>query len=390
MGSLTNFSFQLRSYLMRRKLLLFIITALFSLSFAAVFAQDTPQTTDEPAATEEPATTEVPTSGEAIVLPPAIASGLNNPRHLFFDSDGTLYIAEAGQGGDIEAQGPFGPVKAGLTAQISAVAPDGTQSVVVPKLVSMDGGFGQIEGPTSLIVTDDSYWITLGMGTEEPIADGAVTMAVVQVDKASGEIKQTIDMSKYEKDNNPDGSQELVSNPSDLALAADGTLYIADASGNTVLTWTAEIGLQLFASWPVNDTDPQSVPTSLAIGPDGDIYVGFLGGFPYLPKSARIERYGVDGTLKETYPDLTLVTDILVTADGTVYAVEMANGYGDVGFNANTGRVVKVVKDDVGVVLDGLNYPYGIAQDKDGNLFVTVDSAFLSPDSGKVVPVGGM
>ena len=375
---------------MRRKLFLLMIFALFSLSFAVAFAQDTPQTTEEPATTPEPATTEVPTSGEATVLLPSVATGLNNPRHIAFTSDGTLYIAEAGQGGDIEAQGPFGPVKAGQTAQISAVAPDGTQSVVVPDLVSMDGGFGQIEGPTSVLVTDDSYWISLGMGMDEPLVDGALTMAIVELDKASGEVKQSIDMSAYEKANNPDGSQETVSNPAALALSADGTLYIADASGNTVFTWTPDVGLQLFASWPVTDADPQSVPTSLAVGPDGDVYIGFLSGFPFPPQGARIERYGADGTLEETYSGLTLVTDVLVTADGTLYAVELANGFGDSGYNANTGRVVKVVNGDIGVVLDGLNYPYGIAQDPDGNLFVTVDSAFLAPDSGKVVPVGGM
>lgn len=371
---------------MRKMLLLWVVMALFGLSFASVFAQDTPATT------EEPATTEVPTSGEAMVLPSAVATGLNNPRHIIFGSDGTLYIAEAGQGGDVEAQGPFGPVKAGQTAQISAVAPDGTQSVIVPNLVSMDGGFGQIEGPTSILITDDSYWISLGMGTKEPIADGAVTTAVVQIDRASGDIVQTIDTGAYEVENNPDSSQETVSNPVDLALAEDGTLYIADASGNTVLTWTAETGLQLFASWPVTDSpeDPQVVPTSLAIGPDGDIYVGFLSGFPFPRRGARIERYGVDGTLKETYPELTLVTDILVTEDGTLYAVELANGFGDVGYNANTGRVIKLVQGDVGVVLEGLNYPYGLAQDSEGNLFVTVNSAFLPPDNGSVIPVGGM
>lgn len=372
---------------MRRKLCLLTFTALFCLSFASAFAQDTPQTT------EEPTTTEVPSAGDAPAgLLPAVATGLNNPRHITFDSDGTLYIAEAGQGGDIEAQGPFGPVKAGQTAEISAVAPDGTQSVIIPDLVSMDAGFGQIEGPTSILVTDDSYWLSLGMGTKEPVADGAVTMAVVEFDKASGEIKQTIDTSAFEIENNPDGSQETVSNPADLALGSDGTLYIADASGNTVLSWTAEGGLQLFASWPVTDSpeDPQSVPTSLAIGPDGDIYVGFLSGFPFPSGGARVERYASDGTLKETYSDLSLVTDILVTADGTLYAVEMANGYGDTGYNPNTGRVLKLVKGDVGVVLDGLNYPYGLAQDNDGKLFVTVNSAFLPPDSGIVVPVGGM
>ncbi|MBZ0286344.1 MAG: ScyD/ScyE family protein, partial [Anaerolineae bacterium] len=349
---------------MRRKLFLGVIMVLLSLPLMAALAQDTPATT------EEPATTEVPTGGEALVLENAVASGLNNPRHIFFGSDGTLYIAEAGQGGDIEAQGPFGPVKAGLTSQVSAVTPNGTQSVVLPGLVSMDAGFGQIEGVTSVIVTDDSYWLTLGMGTQEPVAEGALTMSVVEIDKASGEVRQAVDLAAYEQENNPDSSQERVSNPADLALAPDGKLYIADASGNTVLLWTADTGLQLFASWPVTDSpeDPQAVPTGVAVGPDGDVYVSFLSGFPFPRNGARIERYSADGTLKETYADLTLVTDVLVTDDGTVYAVEMADGFGDAGYNANSGSVVKIVDGEVGTVVEGLNYPYGIAQDASGAL----------------------
>ena len=197
---------------MRYKRLLFLIAALFSVALASVAAQDTPATTEEPAVTEAPA------NPEAVVTGPSVATGLNNPRHIFFASDGTLYIAEAGQGGDIDAQGPFGPVKAGQTAQISAVAPDGAQSVALPELVSMDAGFGQIEGPTALVVTDDSYWVALGMGTIEPIVEGALAEAVVQIDKESGDVLQTIDLRAFESDNNPDTGAEVVSNPADLAL----------------------------------------------------------------------------------------------------------------------------------------------------------------------------
>jgi hypothetical protein len=358
--------------------LLLLTLMVFVLSFGVAAAQDTPATTEEPS------------GGEAVVTGPSIASGLNNPRHIFFADDGTLYIAEAGQGGDVDAQGPFGPVKAGQTAQISAVAPDGTLSVAIPELVSMDAGFGQIEGPGDVLVTEDSYWVVLGMGTQEPIVEGALAEAVVQIDKASGDVLQTIDLGAFETENNPDTGREVVSNPVDVALAEDGTLYIADASGNSVFTWNEADGLNLFVSWQVNDDTTQPVPTSIDIGPDGDIYIGFLSGYPYLPGSARIERYATDGTLEETYDGLTYVTDLLVTDDGTVYAVEMANGYGDTGFFANSGRVVKLVGGDIGVVLDGLNYPYGLAQSPTGELFVTVDSAFLAPGSGRVIPVGGM
>jgi hypothetical protein len=369
---------------MRHHRLFLLALVVFALSFGAAAAQDTPATT------EEPAVTEVPAGGEAVVTGPSVASELNNPRHIFFADDGTLYIAEAGQGGEMDAQGPFGPVKAGQTAQITAVAPDGTQSVAIPELVSMDAGFGQIEGPGDVIVTDDSYWVALGMGTQEPLVEGALSEAVVQIDKESGEVLQMIDMRAFEAENNPDTGTEVVSNPVDLALAEDGTLYIADASGNSLFTWTEADGLVLFASWPVSDDAPQSVPTSIDIGPDGDIYVGFLSGFPFPTGGARIERYEPDGTLKETYEGLTLVTDVLVTDDGTLYAVELANGFGDVGYNASSGRVIKLVDGDIGVVLDGLNYPYGLAQSPSGELFVTVNSAFLAPGSGSVIPVGGM
>jgi hypothetical protein len=374
---------------MFHKRLLLLLALLLALPAGLIAAQDTPAATEEAPA---PGATEEASEGAASSNPDAVASGLNNPRHIFFGSDGTLYIAEAGVGGDMDSQGPFGPVKAGTTAQVSAVAPDGTQSVVVPELVSMDAGFGQIEGVTSVTVTDTSYWLTLGMGTQEPLVEGAQVESVVEIDKATGEVLQTIDLRTFETDNNPDEAREVVSNPADLAVGADGALYIADASGNSLLKWTEADGLTLFAAWPASDDPdiPQSVPTSVAVGPDGDIYVGFLSGFPFPVEGARIERLAPDGSLKETYEDLTYVTDILVTAEGTVYAVEMAGGYGDVGFNPDSGRVVKIVDGEIGVVRDGLNYPYGIAQDAEGNLFVTVNSAFVAPGGGEVIPVGGI
>ncbi|MBK8021497.1 MAG: hypothetical protein IPK19_08710 [Chloroflexi bacterium] len=72
-----------------------------------------------------------------------VATGLNNPRNVFLAADGTLYIAEAGAGGDSEVQGPFGPAAGGLTGQVSAVTADGETAVIVPELVSMDAGLAR-------------------------------------------------------------------------------------------------------------------------------------------------------------------------------------------------------------------------------------------------------
>jgi hypothetical protein len=316
-----------------------------------------------------------------------VVTGLNNPRNLFLADDGTLYIAEAGSGGDEEVTGPFGPATAGLTAQISAVSPDGETTVVVPELISMDAGFGQIEGPTAVYVTEDSYWVALGLGPSESSFDGKLVEALVQIDIESGDVLQWADLSTFEDENNPDGAEELVSNPADIAVAEDGTVYIADASANSVLTWTEADGLSLFAAWPGDDESAQAVPTAVAVGPDGAVYVGFLSGFPFESGSARIEVYSPEGELQETFEGLTLVTDVLVTDAGDVYAVEMASGFGDTGYNPDSGRIVSVSADGIEAVAEGLNIPYGFVQDAEGNFLVTVDSAFGGPDSGRVISV---
>lgn len=318
----------------------------------------------------------------------AVATGLNGPRHLFYADDGTLYISEAGKGGDEAAEGPYGEAKAGFTGQITSVSAEGEQAVVIPELWSLDAGFGQIEGPTSVYVTEEGVWATLGIGPKDP-GDKPVE-ALVEFDPATGEVIQSIDFRAWEAENNPDESPELVSNPSDIDVDADGKVYIADASGNSVLTWTEADGLQLFAAWPATDTDPSAVPTSVSVGPDGDIYVGFLTGFPFPTGGSRIERYSPDGTLNTTYVGLTLVTDVLVTDDGTIYAVQFADGFGDEGYNAGSGSVVVVTEDGLQSVVGSLNFPYGIAESPDGELVVSVDSYNAAPDSGRVISIGSM
>lgn len=310
-----------------------------------------------------------------------IASGLNNPRKLMYDADGTLYIAEAGAGGDTEAEGPFGPVTVGLTSQITIVSPEGEQSVLIDGLVSTNMGSGSIYGTNLAYVTDDAYWLVLGEGpVEAPFPDGLVN-AIVQLDPETLEVQQVIDVLAYETSENPDGDI-ISSNPIDLAIADDGTLYIANAGCNCVMRWTEEDGIQTFASWDIEDNP---VPTSVDIGPDGDVYVGFLSGFPFPAQGSRIERWSADGELNQTYEGLTLVTDILVDAEGTIYAVEMASGLGDAGFVPESGRVVRVSEDGLTPVAEGLNFPFGVTMGADGSLVVTINSAFSEPDSGAVI-----
>ncbi|MBC8097863.1 MAG: ScyD/ScyE family protein [Armatimonadetes bacterium] len=317
--------------------------------------------------------------------PDVVVEGLNNPRHIRLSEDGTLYVAEAGLGGETEVTGPFGPALAGLSAQISAFDADGEATIVLPELVSMDAGFGQVEGVTDIYVTESAYWVVFGLGPQEAAFEDKYVESVIQIDRASGDVWEALDLRAFEAENNPDAAEEIVSNPINLGVDAEGTLYIVDASANSVLTWTISDGLKLFAAWEVTDETPSAVPTAVAFSPEGDVYIGFLSGFPFPAGGARIERYSADGELLETYEGLTLVTDLHVAEDGTLYAVEMASGFGDTGYIADSGRIVTVSTEGIEVVAEGLNIPYGMAIEADGNLLVTVNSAFNAPDSGMVV-----
>jgi len=298
------------------------------------------------------------------------ADGLLNPRNLSFDADGNLYVAEAGVAGE---QMTSADTAYGATARVSLIAPDGSRSVAVSGLISYRAGNSL--GAHAVLATDESLWVLLGETTEFTIP---FTHALVELNKANGRVQNFIDMLALELDEDPDGNPNQQSNPTDFDVAPDGTILIANAGCNCLMSWTPEAGLAAAVVWPFETDNP--VPTSVEIGPDGDIYVGFLTGFPFPEGGSRIERWR-DGELIQTYEGLTAVTGLEVTEDGTIYAVE----FGVFNQGWQPGRVVMV--DDTGVtpVLEGLNTPYGITQGPDGRLYVTVNSSTGAGDGQVIV-----
>jgi hypothetical protein len=315
-----------------------------------------------------------------------IAEGLRSPRQLFYAADGTLFIAEAGTAGDSAVVAdPETTISTGLTSQITAVSPDGEQSVVLPALPSTNRGNDDTgyRGAQALYVTDDSYWIGVGEG---PGSLFGLTLFynVYEVDRETWRIKNIIDTAQAATEaGQPDGDA-INSDPTDITVGADGTVYIADAGCNCLWSWTAEGGLAPFHLW---DIDDNPVPTGVSVGPDDSIYVSFLSGFPFEAEGTRIEQYSAGGELLQTYEGLTMATDVLVSADGTIYAVEFAAGLGDSGFIPDSGRVVMVAEDGVTPVMERLRMPYGLAQAPDGSLVVSVVSAFDPSGGGMVIAV---
>jgi hypothetical protein len=303
-------------------------------------------------------------------LPGELVLGdLPTPRGLAFDADGNLFVVVVGSGGELElsAPNPEDPstevaLTAGLSGRIVSVAPDGTATDVIKGLPSYATPQETL-GAYRVIPHGDSLWLVFSTGMP-----GAFwTDSLVEYDAATLTVKNVINLNQFEAVNDPDGNG-YDTNVSDIAWGPDGTLYITDAGGNDLLSWTTDGGLQVVHAWPENP-----VPTSIEIAENGDFYIGFLGA-GLAPGAGKIEHWSGD-TLVETFANLNAVTDILLDGD-TLYAVEMMI-IGEQG--PGPGDVVMVTTDGTTVVAGGLIAPFGIAKGPDGALYVTYGTVAFAP-----------
>ncbi len=348
-------------------------------STATTTAEVTQPASTTPAPTGTAMATAESTSGAVAVPANAIVSGLSNPRGINYDANGNLFIAEAGSAGPISVgKDPDSGEETfvGVTSKITEFSAAATESAPVPFLISVGNPASEISGAVDVIPRDNSIWIAVGGVPQDPFSDAAI-----EIDKASGGTINFVSPAAYETQNNPDGT-DVNSNVNAIALGPDSTLYIIDAGGNTIYSWTQAAGLKVFHTWK---DDP--VPTGMAFAPDGSFYVSFLG-TGIAPNAGRVEHWSADGqTLTETFSNLTAVTDVAVGKDGSVYAVELVTGFGAQGPALNTGAVVKLANGTATVIEGNLPQPYSLAQAPDGSWAVSVNSTFSPPGSGAVVKI---
>jgi len=198
--------------------------------------------------------------------------------------------------------------------------------------------------------------------------------------------------------NNPDGVTPPDSNPYDVAVVGDGSLLVADAGANTLLQVDRNGTVHTVAVFPTapNPLFPtvgppivQSVPTSIAIGPDGAWYVGELRGFPFATPSHvwRIEPGSRDvhcvigattGPCVDWASGLRHAVSIAFGPDGDLYVSQFGPGPGPPFLPGwgTPGAVVRVDADTKAVtaVVSGLNAPGGIAVGANGTIYVTNNS----------------
>jgi hypothetical protein len=201
----------------------------------------------------------------------------------------------------------------------------------------------------------------------------------------------------------PGGETVYDSNPYDIVPYRGGHA-IVDAAANDVLWESPEgrlsviarlpntpetIPAGVFGPYPV-DIEGQPVPTSVAVGPDGALYVSTLPGFPASPGKAKVYRVLPGQAPVEVVTGLTEVTDLAFDARGRLLVLEY-NTAGMLGPDTTPGALLRVSRSGAASTLpvSGLAAPTGLTVGPDGAVYVATHGNGPA-GSGQVLRITGL
>ena len=339
-----------------------------------------------------------------------VADHLNNPRGLSPAPHGGLYLAEAGAGGDVcVAAGPEGETCIGLTGSFDWVS-TGTVRRIVAGLVSGSGPGGvAAEGPVAVSAgPDGTFFGQFGLSSHAVPPEGVIPAQLRDASLAQlGHLWQ-VRHNGSTKDLSDVGDQAWTwtstrinlaphdfpdANPN-VVLYSRGKLYVVDAGANILVRVKRNGTVKVLAFFPVPaGAQSDSVPTCVARGPDGALYVGeLLGGF-YSPGGARVWRVVPGHAPKVWARGLTTVQGCGFGKDGAFYATEFEVGGLNEGPTANpAGDVVRIGRNGkrTHLGLGKLFFPSGFAAGSDGAIYVS--NCSIAPATGlgpQLCPTGG-
>ena len=331
-----------------------------------------------------------------------IADHLNNPRGLAPAPGGGLYLAEAGSGGKVcIGGGEQGTTCIGKTGSFDLVTKHGVKRIVTGLISGSGEGGVAAEGPVSVSRgPGGTFYGQFGLNTHVALPKDTVPAKLRAA--ALAELGRLVRVS-------PHHSVKVVSNVGDqnwawtnsrvklaprsfpdsnpnAVLYSHGHWYVADA-GAISLAEVHRNGVAkviAFFGVPKGSQSDSSVPTCVARGPDGALYVGeLLGGF-YEPGHARVWRVVPGHAPKVWATGLTTVQGCGFGRDGAFYATEyQLSGLNEGPGASPAGDVVRIDRHGhrTHLGVGKLFYPSGFAAGSDGAIYVSNCS---------IAPAGGL
>lgn len=311
-----------------------------------------------------------------------VASGFDNPRGLTIGENGQVYVAEGGKGGPTcVSGGPNGTQCVGLTSAISVITGNGAHHRVVSGFASLSGpgGFGAT-GLDGVSFKEDVGLYGIITSCPQQVAQlpaNAFDPALLEEvhDQAGQEIKVTgpgefktvapvgkvdwqftLDHKNLVPDQFPD------CNPYGILTLSKNNQWVVDAAANTIDH--VESGTVDVEKFVPNPPSSDSVPTCVAQGPDGAIYVSQLTGVGNSPGAANVWRFDPRSEQLTVWArGLTAVTGCGFGPEGKFYATEFSTKSGFEKAGPGDGAVVAVHKNSSTpeLIAGGLSFPNGFA-----------------------------
>jgi hypothetical protein len=350
-----------------------------------------------------------------------VLGGLNGPRGVAFDGQGSMYVAEAGKYSNI-APGAFGSSHSGKVSKFSLNA--GGASPTWSTL--FDSVYDSSHGPEVLGPAGVSAMGSGCMKNSNGMREGCQVLAIISESKSGvnattsglnipqiGHLYRLDGVTGVPTDKSDVGDQQYAwagshaslwiefpdSNPYGVLVTKDPKTdairtYVVDAGSNT-LSEVMPDGTNRIIAFIPNDPIRDSTPTCVAQGPDGALYVGTLdlfANFVFGPGQSHV--YRVDPNTSEGFltaahvwaSGLSTVTACTFDRAGNFWGTEMF--YPTSGPPGDLVRIPFANPAALQHIGGGsLPVPGGIAQGPDGAMYVTVGSAATAPGSGAVVKV---
>ncbi len=349
-----------------------------------------------------------------------VAHGLNEPRHLTYGPGG-LYVAEGGAGGTSCTTVDGASYCEGETGSVVLVESSGVKTVLggLPSAIDPD------EGPVGLAaVTFDRGRLAVLFqdtavnqdGTTSVRGPGAgllgkLLLAVPFAGQAGWSTGPDVAAfaAAHPQDpatlGGPPGQESAYdSDPYDI-VPYDGGYAIADGAANDVLWLSPSGSLSVLDRLPTEPEtvpagvlgpdpvtiDAQAVPDSLAVGPDGALYVASLPGFPSLPGTSRIYRLMPGHKPAVVVAGLTEATGIAFDRQGRLLVTEIDTA-GGLSSGSAPGALLRVSRTGSVSTLPvtGLSQPTSVAVGPDGSVYVDINGDSSTAGSGEVLKITGL
>lgn len=310
-----------------------------------------------------------------------VAAGLRSPRGMAWIGEDLLVVAEAGLA-DAAGRGDRS------TRQIATGRLSWTSAIGNSRGTMVDGLPGEyiglldeVIGPAAVGLAPDGRLYTLTGQCQAPLCSALLAR------QPDGQLTTVADLRAFARAHPAvsGAAPNDESNPWGVAVASDGVVYVTDAAANSLLRIDPRVSPASIAVHARLGENP--VPTGIALGPDGALYVALFGPLPHPAGAGSIVRVDDAGSVTSVVAGLTMPVGVGFEPDGHLLVLELADGYDPAtGYRAGSGRLLRIGRADSNdrrTLSSGLDFPTALVVAPDGRVFVSNSGAFGRGASGQ-------